>query len=61
MPRQAVQHYGHEAKCKGKKGKTLRRCKKRVHEAAAKAQRIQRVVRADKVWAEGNRGQGVAP
>ena len=53
-----MQHYGHEAKCKGKKGKALRRCKKRAHQAAAEAQRIQRVVRADKLWAEGNKGQG---
>jgi serine protease AprX len=53
-----MQHYGHEEKCKGKTGKALRRCKRRVHEAAAKAQRIQRVVNADKVWGEGNKGQG---
>ena len=53
-----MQHYGHEQECAGKKGEKLRRCKKRVHAAAAEAQRIQRVVRADKVWAGGNKGEG---
>ncbi|MGH2753133.1 MAG: S8 family peptidase [Actinomycetota bacterium] len=52
-----MQHYGHEQRCAGKKRKALKRCKKRVHRQAAAAQRIQRVVRADNVWAEGNRGQ----